>query len=118
MQPVVQAKCPACKQVLRIPANWVQQTLKCKHCGATIQARSKSGSSGRVPSPSKSSPPPEDASPFADMTAPLPVAPAPPRRRKKTSSRALVLPLILLGGLLLMGVTGYVVIAFVIPRVS
>jgi hypothetical protein len=36
---IVQAKCPGCKQVLRIPAAWMQQPIRCKHCGLIIQGK-------------------------------------------------------------------------------
>jgi hypothetical protein len=36
---IVQAKCPGCKQVLRIPAAWVHQPIRCKHCGIIIQGK-------------------------------------------------------------------------------
>jgi Caspase domain len=41
MSTVVQATCPGCKHVLRIPADWLGQAFKCKHCGTVIQARAK-----------------------------------------------------------------------------
>ncbi len=39
MAGVVQATCPGCKNVLRIPTDWLGQAFKCKHCGIVIQAR-------------------------------------------------------------------------------
>jgi phage FluMu protein Com len=39
MAAVVQAKCPQCQKVLRIPADWLKQTMRCKHCGQTFQPR-------------------------------------------------------------------------------
>src|SRR5260370_28132024 len=53
MRAVVQATCPGCKKVLRLPADWVNQPLRCKHCGATVQAKGKSPTpitSGKLPS--------------------------------------------------------------------
>src|SRR5438132_1208264 len=44
MPEVVQAKCPGCKKVLRIPADWLNQPVKCKHCGMVLQAKPRSGS--------------------------------------------------------------------------
>ena len=41
MSAVVQATCPGCQHVLRIPADWLGQAFKCKHCGTIIQARAK-----------------------------------------------------------------------------
>lgn len=36
---VVQAQCPSCQNTLRIPANWVSEPMKCKHCGLVFQAK-------------------------------------------------------------------------------
>ncbi len=36
---VVQATCPGCKAVLRIPADWLHKPIRCKNCGTTMQAR-------------------------------------------------------------------------------
>lgn len=36
---VVQAACPGCKNTLRIPAQWVNQAMRCKHCGLILQAK-------------------------------------------------------------------------------
>src|SRR5262245_27808310 len=36
---VVQAVCPGCKNKLRIPAQWVNQAMRCKHCGLILQAK-------------------------------------------------------------------------------
>src|SRR5947209_15530104 len=46
---VVQAVCPGCKATLKIPANWISEPMKCKHCGLVFQAKapSASSSSGR-----------------------------------------------------------------------
>jgi hypothetical protein len=38
MSQVVQARCPHCKNLLRIPAEWVHQPMRCKHCGQIFQA--------------------------------------------------------------------------------
>jgi hypothetical protein len=45
MTRVVQARCPSCKNVLRIPAEWLTQPMKCKHCLQIFQARSVTGDS-------------------------------------------------------------------------
>jgi hypothetical protein len=39
MAAVVEATCPGCKKTLRIPAEWLGQAFKCKHCGLVIQAK-------------------------------------------------------------------------------
>src|SRR5215831_5070556 len=33
MASVVQATCPGCRMQLRIPAGWMHQAVRCKHCG-------------------------------------------------------------------------------------
>ncbi len=42
MSQVVQAKCPHCNNVLRIPAEWLSKLMRCKHCEKMIQAKDKS----------------------------------------------------------------------------
>jgi hypothetical protein len=39
MTGIVEAACPGCKKLLRIPANWIDQPLRCKHCGMVVSAR-------------------------------------------------------------------------------
>jgi hypothetical protein len=39
MSQAVQARCPACKKTLRIPGDWLQQNIRCKHCGALLKLR-------------------------------------------------------------------------------
>jgi hypothetical protein len=39
MATVVEAACPGCKRVLRIPAEWMHQAVRCKHCGIVVCAR-------------------------------------------------------------------------------
>jgi hypothetical protein len=39
MSAVVEAACPGCKKTLRIPAEWIHQAFRCKHCGMVIAAR-------------------------------------------------------------------------------
>jgi hypothetical protein len=36
-QSIVQAQCPGCRYVLRIPAAWAQQSVRCKQCGRIFQ---------------------------------------------------------------------------------
>src|SRR5262245_46561311 len=43
MAQVVQAKCPQCKNVLRIPGEWLHLPMRCKHCRQIFQARQKPG---------------------------------------------------------------------------
>src|SRR5262245_40915412 len=51
MAQVIQAKCPGCKKVLRIPTDWVHQAIKCKHCGTVLQARTKAKAAPAVAPP-------------------------------------------------------------------
>ena len=39
MERTVRAACPQCKTVLRIPADWVGRTMRCKSCGAAVRTR-------------------------------------------------------------------------------
>src|SRR5208283_620185 len=36
---VVKARCPGCKKSLKIPASWVGQSMRCKHCALVFQAQ-------------------------------------------------------------------------------
>jgi hypothetical protein len=36
---VVQATCPGCRKVLRIPADWLYQAVRCKHCGMSASVQ-------------------------------------------------------------------------------
>jgi hypothetical protein len=45
MSQVVQAKCPHCQNVLRIPEEWLVKPMRCKHCKKTFQAKGKSSAS-------------------------------------------------------------------------
>ena len=39
----LRATCPRCRSSLRIPAQWVGQTVKCKKCGAVVRSKLKPG---------------------------------------------------------------------------
>src|SRR5437660_9989351 len=41
MPQVIQAKCPHCRNVLRIPSEWLSKPIRCKHCKQTFQAKAK-----------------------------------------------------------------------------
>src|SRR5687767_10840175 len=41
MTQVVQAKCPGCQKLLRIPSDWARQAFRCKHCGMVLRPRQK-----------------------------------------------------------------------------
>src|SRR5262249_48317813 len=44
MAQVLQAVCPGCKNVLRVPAHRLPQRLRCKNCGTVVQVRRKPSS--------------------------------------------------------------------------
>ena len=54
---LVQAKCPGCRTVLRIPSEWVNKSVRCKECGIVVRAEKKSArprtlrKSGEAPQP-------------------------------------------------------------------
>jgi hypothetical protein len=78
MTQVVQATCPGCKAVLRIPADWVAQPIKCKNCGTIMQAKQPAQAAPPAPPPiPQKTPTPAPrrrgkpaASPKADATPP------------------------------------------------
>lgn len=83
MSTVVQATCPGCKNVLRIPADWLQQSIKCKHCGLVMQARpsatakrpaAAAPATKPAPAARPAPPPPLPVQPVAAPVAPVPVA--------------------------------------------
>ncbi len=41
MPQVIQSKCPKCQNVLRIPADWLGKSMRCKHCREVFQAQAK-----------------------------------------------------------------------------
>jgi hypothetical protein len=52
MSQLVQSACPGCKNVLRIPTEWLHRPMRCKHCGMVMQAKSSavSARSASIPS--------------------------------------------------------------------
>lgn len=75
MTQLVQANCPRCKHLLRIPADWAHQALRCKHCGQVIQMKVPA-----TPAPAPPRTPAPATRPRAITPAPVavPVAPAVP----------------------------------------
>lgn len=79
MSQLVQSSCPGCKKPLRIPAEWLYQPMRCKHCGMVMHAKGRSSTAKIVsPSPvapSNRTPPPPNrkeavtANPVAALTA-------------------------------------------------
>jgi hypothetical protein len=45
MSQLVQATCPGCRHPLRIPADWISQPFRCKHCGQVMAARGSAAAS-------------------------------------------------------------------------
>jgi hypothetical protein len=69
MSQALHAKCPGCGNVLRVPTEWIGRALRCKHCGATVQAKVRSnGVSNGAPSPAPPPPVPL-AMPLASASA-------------------------------------------------
>jgi hypothetical protein len=67
MTQMVQAKCPHCQNVLRIPAEWVSKAMRCKHCKKGFQAKANSSKSANVPVAAPAS--------SATKSAPIPIGP-------------------------------------------
>ncbi len=74
MSRIVQSACPGCKKRLRIPAEWLQQSIRCKHCGMVLQVKQHTAS------PKVTSPPPspheERSVPAAAIQVAMPVGSA------------------------------------------
>jgi hypothetical protein len=60
MSQVVQSACPGCKHRLRIPAEWIHQSIRCKHCGMVLQVKPQA-----APAPRKEPATPSDTVPEA-----------------------------------------------------
>ncbi len=54
MKPAVQINCPNCRNLLRVPPDMVDISVKCKHCGYILQIKKKAGK-GVAPVPVSSS---------------------------------------------------------------
>ncbi len=61
MTATVQAVCPGCRNVLRIPIDWAERAMKCKKCGMVVQGRKRSTDEVPVPAPQ----PPQQPMPAA-----------------------------------------------------
>ena len=48
MSTAVLSKCPGCKKVLRMPDEWSDKTVKCKHCGMICQAKPSAALKARL----------------------------------------------------------------------
>jgi hypothetical protein len=67
MTQMVQAKCPHCQNVLRIPAEWVSRAIRCKHCKKGFQAKANGSKTANVPITAPAS--------SAKKSAPIPIVP-------------------------------------------
>ena len=83
MSEIVQAKCPNCRNVLRIPAEWVEKPMRCKHCQQSFQARSKA-----APVASAHVAPAATARALAQPPAVAVQAPHPPRPKPRGNELA------------------------------
>lgn len=72
MSQVVQSACPGCKKALRIPVEWLHQSIRCKHCGMVLKAKPRA-----TPAPVAKAPSPPPAEPV--------IAPRTSRRRRQSS---------------------------------
>jgi hypothetical protein len=110
MSAIVQATCPGCKHVLRIPAEWLAQAFKCKHCGMVIQARPKGAAApataaarptARPPAPAEA---PRPARPAAGEAFDFDEEPAGPtsRRYRRRRSRGTLTKALTAAGVLLL----------------
>src|SRR5262245_26932212 len=63
---IVQARCPHCKNTLRIPADWLQKPMRCKHCKNVFQAKAREAGAAQAPA----------APPKPSPVAPAPTVPA------------------------------------------
>src|SRR5258708_5735227 len=77
MAAIVQATCPGCKNILRIPADWVNQPIRCKHCGLVMLSKNAQAAAVGAPKPDapKNTPlrvnrPPAETVPTVPMTKP------------------------------------------------
>jgi Caspase domain len=134
MATVVQAVCPKCDKQLRIPADWLNKSMRCKHCGQVIKARqvdqkvpaaqppARKASAKNRPAGYKQPPPvpaaqnagfddsiaavpsaPDGQDPFGEIAAIRDLPVSSPRRRPKTTNNLMV-PLIVAGGVLFVGI--------------
>ncbi len=82
------ARCPNCQAPLTVPTGWAGELLKCAGCGATIRGKSKATPTAERPA----------GDPFAFTDDSQPIS-RPPRMAKRSAGPAVVLGLLLAGGL-------------------
>src|SRR5258708_39775155 len=78
MSAVIQATCPGCKKLLRLPAEWVNESIRCKQCGMVVQVKKRSTpTTPKLASTQKSSAPTATRAP-RKIAAAAPARPAVP----------------------------------------
>jgi hypothetical protein len=117
MADVVQIKCPACQHILRIPADWTDQAVRCKRCQQVFQARRKDAVpvSGNATSPAGVRPRAPAKAPPAPPPAHVKTAPRPVREERAGGSGGFgVVKALLLGGVILAGVGAAAVVLLIV----
>jgi hypothetical protein len=71
MSAIVQATCPGCKSILRIPADWVNQPIRCKHCGLVMQSKNAQAAATARGAPKKTPLPTPRSSAVPAPTVPV-----------------------------------------------
>ena len=77
MKDVVRSSCPTCQRPLSIPAEWTGKSVRCKHCGQTMEIRRKAASVAAATVPA--GPPPVPRARAAEPP-PVPSKPLPANR--------------------------------------
>jgi uncharacterized caspase-like protein len=78
MSHLVQATCPGCRHPLRIPADWISQPFRCKHCGQVMAARGSAAARAAHHTPLPPSRPRVAPAAPAGHVMPAPAAPVAP----------------------------------------
>ena len=95
MSQVVQARCPHCQNVLRIPEEWLVLPMRCKHCKATFQAKGKSSTPTKPTAAISANPPdtprPASAAPFVGFEEDGPISSIRAKSKKQNGNGLLVL---------------------------
>jgi len=92
---VVQATCPGCQNVLRVPADMVTQPIQCKHCKTVLRLKQPAtpvaSAPARRPAPPPvpaRTPPPVPVADLVEAVAPAEESADPAPRRKKSRGAA------------------------------
>src|SRR4051812_32483753 len=60
MSSAIKVRCPGCRNLLRIPADWLDRPIQCKHCSKRFRAQPKGIAATQAPpadAPAKPTPP-------------------------------------------------------------